>query len=437
MAIGAAITGDFWWINNPGVVVDGVLYEVIRATVAALGVLGIAVGSAIAYRRQQITEAQEAHEANKLELERKKHADAVSHHREQTDLEAVSRLRDRFTTAASQLADDNLAVRIAGVAAMAGIADEWLRRSSPESEARQQVKEAQTVVDVLCGYLRLSPTASPEAPEHWDRPVRETIVRAITARLQEATPEEESWTQLDLDFTGTHFNGSYTFRDAKLTGRVTFDHAVFDGGEMNFANAVIGGSTSFEDCKFIGDAIFDACNFVDHVRFVGAHFQGGVVSFHDAEVGREGTLDFESARFGGHVTDVHDLDKVVDLYGGGDVDLNSMVIDGGRLAFNNARFMGGRVSFASNQVLGGADVDFARAQFLGSDVTIDQLSINGSTVSFDGASFAAGRVTFRDIEVSDGHLSFEDVRVMFKADQLVIGPWDGDPPTTWPVEHGS
>ena len=50
-------------------------------------------------------------------------------------------LNERFATAAEQLGSDKPAVRLAGVYAMAGLADDW-------EENRQ------TCVDVLCAYLR-------------------------------------------------------------------------------------------------------------------------------------------------------------------------------------------------------------------------------------------------------------------------------------------
>src|SRR5262245_26763067 len=57
-------------------------------------------------------------------------------------------LNERFATAAGQLGSDKPpAVRLAGVYAMAGLADDW-----PENR--------QTCVDVLCAYLRL-----PYAPD--------------------------------------------------------------------------------------------------------------------------------------------------------------------------------------------------------------------------------------------------------------------------------
>jgi hypothetical protein len=53
-------------------------------------------------------------------------------------------LNERFATAAEQLGSDEPAVRLAGVYAMAGLADDW-----KEKENRQ------TCVDVLCAYLRM------------------------------------------------------------------------------------------------------------------------------------------------------------------------------------------------------------------------------------------------------------------------------------------
>src|SRR5215471_9108296 len=63
-------------------------------------------------------------------------------------------LNERFATAAEQLGGDKPpAVRLAGVYAMAGLADDW-------------EKNRQTCVDVLCGYLRMpdEPDPGQDAP---------------------------------------------------------------------------------------------------------------------------------------------------------------------------------------------------------------------------------------------------------------------------------
>ena len=89
-------------------------------------------------------------------------------------------LNERFATAAEQLGSDKPAVRLAGVYAMAGLADDW-------EENRQ------TCVDVLCAYLRMpyEPDPGQDAPEPQRlafqavREVRHTVIRVITAHLKD------------------------------------------------------------------------------------------------------------------------------------------------------------------------------------------------------------------------------------------------------------
>ena len=82
-------------------------------------------------------------------------------------------LNERFSTAAEQLGSDKpSAVRLAGVYAMAGLADDW-------------AENRQTCVDVLCAYLRLPyvPDPGEDAPEperrgfRASREVRHTVIR--------------------------------------------------------------------------------------------------------------------------------------------------------------------------------------------------------------------------------------------------------------------
>ena len=96
-------------------------------------------------------------------------------------------LNERFATAAGQLGSDKRPeVRLAGVYAMAGLADDW-----PENR--------QTCVDVLCGYLRMpyepDPGKNAPGPERLafraSREVRHTVIRVITAHLKEGAAK--SW----------------------------------------------------------------------------------------------------------------------------------------------------------------------------------------------------------------------------------------------------
>ncbi|PXX55615.1 uncharacterized protein YjbI with pentapeptide repeats [Nocardia tenerifensis] len=215
-------------------------------------------------------------------------------YRRQRDVEQ-GRFVERFGAAAAQLGATDVAVRIAGVYAMAGVADE------SDGLRRQQC------IDVLCGYLRL-----PYDPEHGssgrtkrivttpsartaenldpgkveehqeyrqnDREVRATIVRVIASRLRPAA--EYDWSARDFDFrtayledadfSGTTFLGAARFDHATFSGDARFDGATFSGAE--FANATFSRAAGFATATFSGDAGFDHASFSGDAEFVGATF---------------------------------------------------------------------------------------------------------------------------------------------------------------------
>ncbi|WP_084161575.1 pentapeptide repeat-containing protein [Nocardia sp. BMG51109] len=192
-------------------------------------------------------------------------------YRRQRDIEQ-GRFVERFGAAAGQLGTADVAVRIAGVYAMATAADD------SEGSRRQQC------IDVLCGYLRLPydpghgssgraklVTTTPregggETEEHVeyrqnDREVRRTIVRVIADHLQ---PEAEySWSTSNFDFRTAHLE-EVAFRGAVFSGLARFDTATFDG------------PAGFERTTFHGPAGFEGTTFNGHVGFDGAVFHGPV-----------------------------------------------------------------------------------------------------------------------------------------------------------------
>ncbi len=177
-------------------------------------------------------------------------------------------LNERFATAADKLGGDKPpAVRLAGVYAMAGLADDW-----PENR--------QTCVDVLCAYLRLpyepDPGDNAGAEKQLDfrgsGEVRHTLIRLVIAHLKDRAAV--SWQGLNFDFTGAVLDGG-DFLGAKFTGgRVSFDDAEFTGGLVSFAHAGFsGGHVSFNYAKFSSGV----------VSFYRAGFTSGQVSFHEAK----------------------------------------------------------------------------------------------------------------------------------------------------------
>jgi uncharacterized protein YjbI with pentapeptide repeats len=281
-------------------------------------------------------------------------------------------LNERFATAAGQLGSDKPpAVRLAGVYAMAGLADDW-----PENR--------QTCADVLCAYLRLpyEPDPGDEAREskrlafRASREVRHTVIRVITDHLSRYYPAEKSWRGLNFDFTGVVFDGG------------DFTAAVFSGGWVSFTGAVFsGGWISFTSTKF-----------TDDVSFHGAKFSGATVSFAAEFSG--GEVDFSGAVFsGGHVS------FGAAEFSRGEVTFRDAVFSGGTVDFFLARFIGSTVSFRDAKFTGGAlpttglshgTVSFGHAQFSDGEVSFTGAVFSADIVRFDDAEFFGGTVDFRD-----------------------------------------
>jgi hypothetical protein len=211
----------------------------------------------VAYRRQKITEADSVHDRTRV-------------------------FNERFTAIAALLGDTQPAVRLAGVHAMAGLADDWQTNR-------------QTCIDVLCAYLRMPYETDPgeDAPPEKrlafraSREVRHTVIRVITDHLNGTAPV--SWRGLNLDFTGVVFDGG-NFGGATFSGgTVSFRGATFSGGTVDFSGATFsGGTVSFRGATFSGGTI----------DFRGATFSGGTVDFFRATFSG-GTVDFRGARFSG------------------------------------------------------------------------------------------------------------------------------------------
>lgn len=262
-------------------------------------------------------------------------------YRRQRDLEQ-GRFLEGFGAAAKQLGDPDVAVRLAGVYAMAGVADQT-------SNLQQQ-----QCVDVLCGYLRLP--YSPElgnnhqqslvlkmAPEpgsegierelHFqyrqnDKVVRQTIVRVIASHLWKKAAH--SWSSNDFDFTGAHLEDP-NFNQALFNGRSTYYiGTTFSGEKTSFAGATFsGGVTVFRQASFNAERTsFVGTTFTcDHTEFIGATFSGKNTQFAGATFSSERTY-FVRATFNSMWTS-----------------FNGAAFRGKSTLFDNTDFGKGEVSF--------------------------------------------------------------------------------------------
>ncbi|MFE6847994.1 pentapeptide repeat-containing protein [Streptomyces sp. NPDC057686] len=354
------------------------VHEVIRSVLATLTLAGAVLAGVYAYRKQRLAES-DAHRADDKQL------------------------AERYTTAADQLGHDQAAVRLAGVYAMARLADDW-------------IEQRQVCIDVLCAYLRMPYEPDPElgAYKEGEREVRHTIIRVIRNHLQPQAPI--SWSVCDFDFTraafdggnlrGSHFQGTVSFGGAKFSrGTVDFSGAEFSGGTVSFFGAEFsGGTVSFLGAKFSGSTVtFRDVEFSGgKVHFLDAKFRGGTVTFNGAQFSGS-TVSFLNAKFSGSTVTFSGA-----KFSGGTVNFLDARFSGGTVTFLHAKFSGSTLSFFGAEYSGGT-VSFNNATYSGGTVSFNGAKFTGGTVSFNGAKFTGGTVHFLDADYSGGTVSFEDV----------------------------
>lgn len=315
------------------------LFDLVKLSFGVVAGAGALVALVVAYRRQQIDEDGALREATRLHTE-------------------------RFATAVGQIGHDSAAVRLGGVHALAGLADD-----APTRDLRQ------TCIDVLCAYLRLHYTAEAdlqtgdaEARRTYlaMREVRHTVIRLIRDRLRQPSDHKHSWQGHNFDFTGAAFDGgdfvgavfsggSVSFASARLSGRVSFNGARFSGGNVDFSSARIDGTVSFDNAKFSSSPVrFDRTEFLEgcDVWFAPAQYSGG-------------SLIFTGTRF-----------------------------SGGTVTFRSSRFDGSSLHFVGVEFSGGA-LDFLNAEFASGSVIFDRTELSSDAVSFRGANFAGGTLDLR------------------------------------------
>lgn len=205
---------DFQEIDSTAKLDANTLFDLVKLSFGVVAGAGALVALVVAYRRQRVDEAGAHREATRLHTE-------------------------RFTQAVEQLGSDSPAVRLGGVHALAGLADD-----APDTSLRQ------TCIDVLCAYLQLPYTIDPgtdpanqEEHHHYLalRKVRHTILRLIGDHYRRPQGTHRSWQGHDLDLTDVSIDGTMDFTGAVFSGgRVSFDGSKFSGGRVSFSVTVRG-----------------------------------------------------------------------------------------------------------------------------------------------------------------------------------------------------
>jgi len=235
--------------------------NIIKLALSVVAGVGGVVALVVAYRKQRIGEVAEAREHVKV-------------------------LNERFASACSQIGHEMPAVRLAGIYAMASLADEW-------------VEQRQVCIDVLCAYLRLpyEPAVDSQWQHDEESEVRLSLTAVISDRLRPGAPVSWQGHEFNLvravlraaDFADVQVTGGrLLFSLARFpAGRIAFDGMRVSGGEVWFGGAeFVGATVNFDNAEFSGGRVrFDGAAFnCGEVTFRGAKFTGGEVDLSEVSI---------------------------------------------------------------------------------------------------------------------------------------------------------
>ncbi|MFE0025374.1 pentapeptide repeat-containing protein [Amycolatopsis sp. NPDC059021] len=325
------------------------------------GTLGVGLGGVVALwlaiRKQRSTELDlvQKHNAHRLAERTAAHnekiaADSYAHQLQMAkdaSEDAISRrIAERYSKAVEQLGSDQAIVRLGGLYALENLAQENLEPSL-----------RQTVVNVICAYLRVAPveggqqgrasrplgrrpvnggkavshatfagrrsSAKPAAPVSSDEhQVRLAAQRILASHLRPGAEVfgtlDAFWSGMDLDlsdaflvnvdFSECHirnarfcratFCGEASFGDTVFLERAEFDEARFDGN-ADFENSVFEEGALFGQVEFMRLTGFYGAEFAGYAGFESSLFMAGT-SFTKAKFG-DGA-EFGGANFAGFVS---------------------------------------------------------------------------------------------------------------------------------------
>lgn len=226
--------------------------------------------------------------------------------------------RDRYIQAVDKLSNKNAPVRLGGVYALVGLADEWLEDDNIDAKTR--IKEGQVIINNLCAYIR-SPFKLAEKrsvleldtqPDNYkgkftddqaklfgEQEVRRSIFNEISIRLHPLDEKEKrdytTWHVFEFDFSKStifypldrlkFFNPN--FRNSKFFGLADFSLSDFQGvpifadthyfGDASFSCACFQGTALFSDSCFEKELNFQATTLKAGARFDSSIFKGSTI----------------------------------------------------------------------------------------------------------------------------------------------------------------
>ncbi|MEV7099637.1 pentapeptide repeat-containing protein [Amycolatopsis sp. NPDC051045] len=265
--------------------------DAIKTSITVAAGIGAGVALALTARRQWLAERTQGHAE---------------------DDAADRRVTELYTMAVEQLGSDNAAVRVGGLYAL-------------ERLAQDNKSHRQTIVEVICGYLRISdrtterspiPAPMADAPlgdsrgssaDSTDRranrnvaelQVRFTAQRILTTHLQpdrgwgNAPANPKFWSNIDLNLSGASLV-NLDLHNCQVAN-ADFRNATFDGA-TDFGGMRFERRADFTGAELLDSADFSLAEFLWHANFEYAHLHE-VSSFEWAVF--TGRADFENTIFG-------------------------------------------------------------------------------------------------------------------------------------------
>lgn len=355
-------------------------------------------------QRQQFEEEREstrrAEFVEQQQLESRRERSRLSEVRDQRISDHEQVLRARFVTAVDLLSAGERIKRIAGLYALASVADAWV--------VARRHDEVQVCIDVLCGYLRAASPADP-VDRGVEAGVRRTGFDLIRAHLTTTAQDGPGlwtghrfslagapiWYDVDLsgvecaeetevdlsgsiiwDAAAVHFlratvrdQATISFASVRLReqGKLLMLRArVRDNGRLLFSSALIAstGALSLEELDMTGDAFMELTQ--THVEEDGTLNLAGaiiedraVVRGYFLEVRGAGTISLERAAIRGEAR----VDfSHASLAGGASMHLAALHLEGGLVDFSAVRVeTDSRISMNTAQLTSPGRIDFSDA----------------------------------------------------------------------------
>lgn len=279
-------------------------------TTALLGITGGIIAIFGYYKTHQKSELE------REQLDTQKQKDARDHIRQ-----LHASYNDRFDKAVAELNSDDMKSAYAAVPKLAKLSDAWLDYKDLSNNAeelekleKKAKKEVQTIINILCKYIRTIPNnytheqleefdSLPESDKKTiadDADIRRLIFSEMSDRLSKNITENgnistmrNTWSDFNFNFNRapifyplenlTLENSNFSeakFYHAKFSnlffnGDTRFDSAVFEG-KSDFTNISFNSNINLDNSEFAEETTFDHINFSQNLNCIGGTFHGGL-----------------------------------------------------------------------------------------------------------------------------------------------------------------